>query len=274
MIKNKINNKQLISVIVPAYRAEKFIEKNLIKIKKVLDQLGNPYEIICIIDGDIDKTYKKAKGVAEKFPKRIRVFRYKKNIGKGYAIRFGVARSTGELIIFIDADLEADPQGIPMLLEHFKWYQADIIVGSKRHPASKVSYPWQRRLMSFLYQFLVQLLFGLKIKDTQVGMKLFKKDVMKKLLPRLSVNEFAFDIEVLSVANYLGFKKIYEAPVDISKKFEGGLSTITSKGFIIAVTKVVWDTLAVFYKLKIRRYYDDKNKRNWETPKYLKLKTL
>lgn len=260
-----------LSVIIPAYKAERFIEKNLLNIKNVLDQLRYPYEIICVVDGRVDKTYENAKKIAKKYPKQIKVTGYLTNLGKGHAVRFGMARAMGDVVGFLDAGVELNSNGLSMLLEHFEWYNADIIIGSKRHPASKVHYPWQRKILSFGYQVGTRILFGLKVKDTQVGMKFFKREVLEKTLPRLLVKAFAFDIEILSVAKYLGFTRIYEAPIEMKMKFDN-LSTIASKGFIKTVWSMLWDTVAVFYRLRILKYYDYKNRKNWITPAYLTFK--
>ena len=209
-----------------------------------------------------------AKKVSRRYPRKIKVVGYKNNLGKGHAVRFGMSKSKGDIIGFIDAGFELNPNSLSMLLEHFEWYNADIIVGSKRHPASKVIYPWQRKVLSFGYQTLVKLLFGLKVRDTQVGMKFYRREVLEKTLPRLLVKAFAFDIEILAVANYLGFKRIYEAPVELRMKF-GGASTIANKGFIKTIWNMLWDTMAVFYRLRIRKFYDYKNRKNWITPEYL-----
>ena len=253
---------QLISIIVPAFKQEKTIVRDLKRIKLVLDQLRYPSELICVVDGKADNTFIKASQFAKKVS-NVKVIGYETNKGKGYAIRFGMAESKGDIIGFIDAGMDLNPQGLYMLLEHFEWYGADIIVGSKRHPVSKVDYPWQRKILSMGYQVLVLILFGLKVKDTQVGMKFFKREVLEKVLPRLLVKRFAFDIEMLAVANYLGFGRIFEAPVDIKLHF-GGTSTITSQKFIKEVFAMLLDTLAVFYRLKILGYYSDRNKRRWK----------
>lgn len=263
-------DQSFLSVIIPAYRAEKFIADNLQKVKNVMDQIRYDYEIICVVDGKIDKTYRQAKKISLKYPEKIKVFGNKNNLGKGHAVRFGMAKSSGNIIAFIDADMELNPNGLSMLLEHFEWYNADIVVGSKRHSASKVTYPWERRVLSFGYQILVKILFGLKIRDTQVGLKFFKRKVLEKTLPRLLLKTYAFDIEMLSVANYLGFKRIYEAPVELKMKF-GGFSTLISKSFIKTILRMLWDTLAVFYRLRILNYYDYKNRKSWKTGEYLTL---
>lgn len=249
-------------MVVPAYKAEKIIERTLLRVKDTLDQIRYPYEIICVVDGGGDRTLSRAQRFSEKFPSKIKVFGYKNNRGKGHAVRFGMNKAKGDIVGFIDAGIELDPNGISLLLEHFEWYDADIIIGSKRHPASKVIYPWQRKVISFGYQQVVRFLFGLNVRDTQVGMKFFRKEVVQKLLPRLLVKAFAFDIEMLSVANYLGYKRIYEAPVELKMNF-GNASTIASAGFIRTSWKTLLDTLAVFYRLRILNYYDYKNRGKW-----------
>ncbi len=257
-----------ISVVVPSYQAEKFIVRTLEKVKNTLDQIRYPYEVICVVDGRVDKTYERAKKFARKFPRKIKVVGYKDNYGKGHAVRYGMARARGDIVGFIDAGLDIDPNGLSMLLEHFEWYRADIIVGSKRHAASKVKYPWQRKFLSFGYQVIVRILFGLNVRDTQVGMKFFKREVLKKTLPRLLIKAWVFDVEMLAVANRLGFTRIYEAPVEMKMQF-GGSSVVTSKKFIKTIAGFIIDTLAVFYRLHITGYYDYKNRKKWITPKYL-----
>lgn len=253
---------RLVSVIVPAYKQEKTIGRDLLKIKSILDSLRYPTEVICVVDGRTDKTFEEASKVADKF-KNIRIVGYHTNKGKGYAVRFGMAESKGDVVSFIDAGMDLNPNSLSMLLEHFEWYKADIVVGSKRHPASKVFYPWQRRILSLGYQLVVWLLFGLKVRDTQVGVKVYRREVLEKVLPRLLVKAFAFDIEILAVANYLGFNRIYEAPVEVKLDF-GGASVLTSRRFLRTVFAMFWDTIAVFYRLRIVNYYSDRNQRKWK----------
>ncbi len=245
-----------LSIIVPAYHQEKTIRRDLQRLNKTLSQTPYKYEIICVADGQDDQTYQRARPLSNR---RLRVYGYPTNHGKGYAIRYGMARAKGNLIAFIDAGMDIDPNGIIMALEHMKWYGADIIVGSKRHPVSQVSYPFTRKIYSWGYQWLVRILFGLKVRDTQVGLKIFRRPVLEKVLPRLLVKKFAFDVELLAVANYLGFHRIYEAPVKIDPRQFRFTSTIKWR----TVFEMLVDTLAVFYRLRILRYYADKNRRRW-----------
>lgn len=251
----------LLSVIVPAYKQEKSIVKDLRRIEKVLKQLRQRCEIICVVDGKLDKTFERAAKFAKK-KRNCHIIGYNTNKGKGHAVRYGMAQSKGSIIAFIDAGMDINPNGLSMILEHFEWYRADIIVGSKRHPVSKVDYPYQRRILSWGYQVITRVLFGLKIKDTQVGLKCYRREVLEKVLPRLMVKTYAFDIEILAVANSLGFTRIFEAPVELKLDFGQG-SIVTSKKFLYFVYRMLLDTLAVFYRLKILKYYSDTNKRTW-----------
>lgn len=257
MIKQK-----LLSVIVPAYRQEKTIYKDIVNIQKTLEQIRYDYEIIVVIDGKVDKTYQNAKKI--KSPK-VKVVGYQENKGKGYAVRYGMARAKGNPIAFIDSGMEIDPNGISMILEHMEWYEADIIVGSKRHPASQVNYPLERKIISRLYQLFVKVFTGLNVSDTQAGLKIFRRQVLEKILPRLLVKRYAFDLEMLAVAHHLGFKRIFEAPIKLEYDFKG----LTHAATFTQMKRALIDTLAIIYRLRILRYYDDANKRKWRYDKDL-----
>src|SRR3990167_8094056 len=206
--------KKLLSVIVPAFRQERTIKKDLENIEQVLKEGLSEFdfEIICVVDGDIDKTFLNVKQIKSK---KIKVFGYNSNRGKGFAVRFGMVRAKGDLISFLDAGMDISPKGIMMLMAHMKWYNADVIVGSKRHPVSQVNYPFLRHILSIGYHLGVKILFGLDLRDTQSGIKIFKRKIIDKILPKLLVKRYAMDIEMLAVARHLGFKRIYEGPIEV-----------------------------------------------------------
>lgn len=244
-----MSRRKKLSIIVPSFRQEKTIVRNIKSLQKSLVSIGIPYEIIIVIDGEVDNTKKK---LANLKGKTIKIISYQQNVGKGFAVRRGMLQAEGDVIGFIDAGFDIEPEGISMLLNHMIWYDADIIVGSKLHPVSKVHYPFFRRVLSWGYRTYTHTLFGFKVKDTQVGVKLFKKKVVRDVFPRLLVKQFAFDIEVLAVSYSLGYTRIYEAPIKLDFT---GMSTIASKGFWNVIRLMLWDTLAVYYRLKIIKYY-------------------
>lgn len=250
-------NIKLLSVIVPAYKQEKTLRKDLENINKTLEEgLGNniDYEIICVIDGELDNSKSEAEKVSS--PK-IKIYSYKENRGKGYAVRYGMKQASGDLISFLDAGMDISPKGIMMLMAHIDWYNADIIVGSKRHPVSRVNYPFFRKILSIGYHLGVKLLFDLPLSDTQSGIKIFRREVVDKILPRLLVKRYAMDIEMLAVAKHFGFDRIFEGPIEVN------FNKSTSRIDWLTSFKMAWDTAAVFYRLKILHYYDEKNRKNW-----------
>ena len=245
------------SVIIPIYKKEKTIKNELIKIYNILKSTPYNFEIIGVVDGtSLDNSYNEARSLKKS---RIKIFGYKDNYGKGFAIRYGMEKSNGDVISFIDSGGDINPQGIIMLLEHMKWYKADIIVGSKMHSASIVKYPFARKLFSFIYYWFVRILFGLKIRDTQTGLKAYKRKVLNTVLDKLVVKRFAFDIEILAVAHSLGFRRIYDAPVEINLNFAESsiIGLFTQNG----IWRFIYDTLAVWYRLNILNYYKDGKKR-------------
>lgn len=243
---------KLLSLVIPAYKQENTIIRDIKNIENALSSLPYQYEIIVVVDGFLDKTFQKALTLKNS---KIKILGYEKNQGKGYAVKYGMHRARGDIIGFIDSGMDINPKGLSMLIEHFKWYGADIIVGSKRHPVSKISYPFFRKLISFSSQMFIRLLFGLRIKDTQVGIKIFKRKVIKKVLPKLLIKKYAFDIELLVVSNHSGFKRIFEAPIEI--KWSQGKG-ITNRNLWKILLLTFIDVLAIFYRLKILNYYKDK----------------
>lgn len=239
-----------ISLVVPAYRQEKIIADNILSLDKTFSALPYKYEIIVVVDGFLDKTFDNAKKIKVQ---NARILGYEKNRGKGYAVKYGMLKAKGDIIGFMDAGMDINSATIPLLLDLMKFHDADIVIGSKLHPESKVNYPLARLILSWGYRTLTKFLFGFSVRDTQVGLKFFKKNVVREVFPRIVVKQFAFDVEVLAVSRALGFTKIYEGPIELDFT---GLSTITSTSFWKIILFMLWDTLAVFYRLRILRYYN------------------
>jgi glycosyltransferase involved in cell wall biosynthesis len=239
-----------LSVVVPAYREGRRIYDNLNRLVRELDKLGVPYEVIVVSDGNTDTTVREAMRVDSP---AIRVFHYPMNIGKGFALSCGVDQSAGELVTFIDADMELDPANIKGFVELMEASDCDAVIGSKRHPQSKVAYPKFRRFQSAIYQLLVLMMFNLNVRDTQTGLKLFRRGVLQQVLPLLAIKKFAFDLELLVVARQLGYQRIVEAPISLDYQFE------TTVG-LRSAWRVLWDTAAIFYRLRVLHYYQRRHR--------------
>ncbi|MBQ9432319.1 MAG: glycosyltransferase [Kiritimatiellae bacterium] len=238
----------LLSVIMPAYGLEAVIAKNIQTVAALLD--GNiPFEILPVDDGSHDKTAAQIRLAAERDPEHVRPVFVKVNSGKGNALKRGFESSTGSHILLLDGDLDLSPDRISTFFRIMDEKRAAIVIGSKRHPDSKIDYPWHRRLASAVYYTLVRMLVGLPVSDTQVGMKLFTREALKWSFDRMLVKHFAFDLEVLSIANAKGFS-VAEAPIEMH--FGKKVGCLSWKN----VKQTMNDTLAIFYRLRLLRYYD------------------
>lgn len=237
-----------ISVIMPAYNEGEHLYKNIRETQKVFEELNILYEIVIVDDGSSDNTLEEAKRAANESDNII-VRSHRRNYGKGRTLKIGFRFSKGNFIFFLDSDLDIHPAQIHVLLDIMKLKNADIVIGSKMHPDSVVNYPWHRKIVSSVYYFFIKILFGLPVRDTQTGTKLFKREVLEKVFPKILVKQYAYDLEILALAHRYGFK-IAEAPVILH--FQRGFSRLGLRD----IFKTWWDTMAVFYRMYILKFYD------------------
>ncbi len=212
----------------------------------VLGATGLTFEILAVSDGSTDHS-------EDSFPhlssETLRVLHMEESQGKGAALREGLLQGRGRYLGFLDSDFALSPN---LLIEFAKVVHEegpDIAFGSKRHPESKVAYPPLRRFFSFSYEQLTRLLFRAPLRDTQTGIKVIRRDVLIAVLPSMVEKNFGFDLELFVVAREMGYSDFVEIPVEIDAKFPSTVSVKSIRGLL-------WDTLAIFYRLRILRYYD------------------
>ncbi len=237
-----------ISVLMPAYNEGRAIRSNILSVDRMLRSFKVPYEIIVVDDGSGDWTVEEAQKAA-RGQRQITVKRIELNQGKGWALKEGFRIARGEWVVFMDSDLDLDPKQLKLFFDIQKRDKADVVIGSKRHPESKLRYPLKRRVISAGYFFLVKVLFGLPLRDTQTGLKLFNREVLMTVFPKVLVKRYAFDLELLVLAHRAGFS-ISEAPVIVNYRGKFGHIKIST------IFNIFWDTMAVFYRLRIKKYYD------------------
>ena len=236
-----------VSVVVPYYNPGARLRTTIEQMVRVMDASGLTFEIITVSDGSTDGSPFTLEGFPESVVRRME---FDTNTGKGFALRAGLGRGRGRYLGFIDADGDISPEFVASFVTIMRTEEPDIIIGSKRHADSVVHYPPLRRLYSWGYQHLIHLLFRLKVKDTQVGIKLVDRRVISDVLPLLRESRFALDLELLLLANRLGYTKIVEAPVRIEERFG---STISLK----AVWRLLTDTVGLWVRYAVLRQYDD-----------------
>jgi dolichol-phosphate mannosyltransferase len=235
-----------LSIIIPAYNEEKNIYKTVDEIVNSHDALPYGYEVIVVVDGSPDNTAIEAKRHKSK---NVKVHEYFPNQGKGYALKFGTMKAKGDIITFTDAGGDFSPMQFDNCVKLMEIFDADFVIGSKRHPASKVNYPLKRKAYSYIYHKFTRWFLGVKVSDTQAGLKFLKKDVAKDIMPRVLVKQYAFDLEMLTIANQLGYHRVFEAPIEMD--FNGISSGINFR----TIKRMVIDTLAIFYRARILDYY-------------------
>jgi dolichyl-phosphate beta-glucosyltransferase len=201
-----------ISIVIPAYNEENRLMGSLDRIVAFMDAQHPDYEIVVVDDGSSDATATRVRERIARYPK-LRLEGYSENRGKGYAIRWGVQRATGDLILFSDADLSTPIEELDKLLPPLR-DGADIVIGTRAHPESdvRVRQPLYRDRAGKLFNALVRTLLLPALNDTQCGFKIFRRATVLPIVPELYVNRFAFDVEILYLADQRGLR-IAEVPV-------------------------------------------------------------
>lgn len=245
-----------LSILMPCHNEMHKIKNNITETVTTLKKANNgSFEIIAIDDGSSDSTFKEIEDGARDngFVKFIKL---EQNQGKGHALRKGFEYCEGKYICFLDGDLDIHPRFIKLFMEYMEKENADVVIGSKRHPSSAVSYPMKRKILSGAYQGFIRTMFGMTIKDSQVGIKLFKREVLEDVFPRVIVKKYAFDIELLVNAYHCDYR-IVEAPVEMDF-----MNTIGSDVDMKAIARMFLDTCGIFYRLNILNYYDNNHDNN------------
>jgi len=199
-----------LSVIVPVFNEVEHVIKNIELLISEVEPHFSSFEILVVSDGSTDGTNQV---LAAYRHDRVSTVLFEKNQGKGAVVREGFRRAQGDYIFFIDGGMELHPRELRIFLGLMSLYDADMVLGSKRHPQSQIDYPMIRRVLSSVYQLLIQRLFDLDVTDTQVGIKLFRREVIDAVLPDLRIDRYGFDLEILALAKLRGFDSMLEAPI-------------------------------------------------------------
>jgi len=201
-----------ISVVIPAHNEEvRIFEKVGIVLSYCRDNFEQT-EILLVNDGSTDSTSEIMGRLAQNYGEIIVITNILKK-GKGYSLREGMVRATGDYICFTDADLSAPIWQIEKLVRRIE-KGFDIAIGSRALPGSKIGIhqAWYRESMGRIFNLLVRAVLPLKFKDTQCGFKLFKREAVKQIATRTTLNGFCFDVELLYIATKIGLK-ICEVPI-------------------------------------------------------------
>lgn len=213
-----------LSIVIPVYNEEKFIKKTIEEVFKA-DTLKLKTEIIVIDDGSTDNTPNILKALGEKYNRmNLTVIFKKKNTGKGEALKIGFLKTTGDIVLVQDADLEYSPDDYPNLLGPIITGQADVVYGSRLITAAphRVLYYWHYLANNLLTGFS-NMLTGLNLTDMEAGYKVFKGKLIRKLAKNLQSKGFGFEPEITARISKISGIKIYEVGISYSgRTYEEG----------------------------------------------------
>lgn len=184
------------------------------RVVEFCSRLGFGHEVIWVVEKSSDGTLELAAG---KLPEQenFRLIDNKVHRGKGYAVRTGMRLAQGEHIFFMDVDLSVPLEEVLAFLDYFRAHpEVDILVGNRQHAASQIikRQNWLRENMGQTFNWLIRKLASVSIRDTQCGFKAFRREAAREIFSRQSIDGFAFDVEVLLLAEQLGFK-VSDLPV-------------------------------------------------------------
>jgi len=200
------------SIIIPVFNEEKRLAESLAELLEFADRRSPNCELLFVDDGSGDGTGEVLQNATAR-SEAVRVLSFTANVGKGGAIRKGMAEAHGDIVLFMDVDLSTPLVYVDAVLAAFEEESVDIAIGSRRVPGAAIvgHQTWTRESMGRVFTFLSSLLVP-GIKDFTCGMKAFRAEVGKRLFANGVVNDWSFDTEILYLAHKTGWR-IVQVPV-------------------------------------------------------------
>ncbi|CAN5133604.1 glycosyltransferase family 2 protein [soil metagenome] len=201
-----------LSIIIPAFNEENRLPETLALVRDWVERQKFSVEVLVVDDGSTDGTVAVVQEIAHRFP-GLRVITNEVNKGKGGVVAQGMLEAAGEWRLFMDADASTPIAELQKLLKHTGKFE--VIIGSRYlNPDSiKVKQPLKRRIVSRLWNVVIQTSLLPGIRDTQCGFKLFSAAASQAIFSKQQVDGWLFDVEILTIARHLSYA-IKEVPVD------------------------------------------------------------
>lgn len=188
-----------ISVILPAFNEEENLQEAVKDALEFLRTIKDPWEIIIINDGSVDRTGELAEKIGRSQP-RVKVIQHHKNMGYGRSLSDGFAASSYDYVFFTDSDRQFDLKALNVMWPLAKTGVVDLIIGYRINRQD----PFLRKLLSRGYNILADFLFGLDVKDIDCAFKIFNKRIFKRI--EIESDNFFINTEILAKAKYFKFK--------------------------------------------------------------------
>lgn len=224
----------LVDIVVTTYDKERSIAECLRRLLAALDFGPYTFQILVADDASSDNTVRAAQTVADK---RITVITSTHNQGKGAQIKRTLNLTNAGVVALFDGDLDIHPKSLLSAIDVLVDKQLDGVVGSKPHGDSEVTYPVSRRVLSSGFRVLSRVMFGLNVRDTQTGLKVFRGDILRRTAPAVAENGFLFDLELLARLSQRGYE-VTEVPVTIDYEFSSSISVKSVFEMMIGMLRV------------------------------------
>lgn len=232
-----------VTLIVPCYNEGPRIVRSL---ATLVSWFGPDVSILVVDDGSADETAEQAERFSEAHS-QVKVHRLVPNRGKGAAVRAAMAVVTTDVAVFTDADLAFDRMSVQRVIDALA--DADVAVGNRRHDRSSYTVPvrlfgflYRRHLVGLLFNAFVRAVVPITQRDTQCGLKGFRRSTLEALASSLTIDGFAWDVELLLVARALDARLI-EVPVHVH--YETARSSVT---LLVSARAMVRDVLSIAFR--------------------------
>lgn len=203
-----------LSLVIPAYNEAQRLEASLRALRGHLASTNVSHEVVLVVERSTDGTLELARKLTEG-QAAFRVVGNETQLGKGHAVRTGMLAARGEITFFMDADLSTPLEEITTFLAFFDAHpEVDILIGNRAHAQSEILKKQSivRRKMGQTFNTILRAITGIRIADTQCGFKTFRRAAREAIFPLQQLNGFAFDVEILLLAQKLGYR-IADLPV-------------------------------------------------------------
>jgi dolichyl-phosphate beta-glucosyltransferase len=199
-----------LSIVIPAYNEENRIGRTLTETFDYLDRQNYSSDVIVVNDGSTDHTVDAVRRFESRAGGRLRLVENPGNRGKGYSVRNGMLKASGDIVLFFDADLATPTSEIVKVIDPIAEGRYDVVFGSRALDRSMIG-TRQSRFREILGRIgnLIQFAFtGLRFKDTQCGFKAFRREAAQSVFSLQRIEGFGFDPEILFIAKKQGWRML------------------------------------------------------------------
>jgi len=246
-----------ISVIIPAYNESKRITPTLKDVGRYLSKQDYDYEIIVVSDGSKDDTADVVNSLIPEI-RNLKIIDNKKNHGKGWVVRQGMMAARGNIRVFMDADNSTSIDHLEKMIPIFK-DNYDVVIGSRRIKGAKIDVhqPWYKEILGRMGNLWIRVFAVSGISDTQAGFKGFTAKATEEIFPRMTLEKWGFDFEVLAIARKLKFK-IKEMPIEW---INDAMSHVKMSAYVKTLVEALEVRLNLFSGRYNKKHYLAENKK-------------